>query len=242
MPNLCLASPQALSARGLRKSLGSTRAIDGVDLEVRAGEVIGLLGANGAGKTTLLHLIAGVLAPDAGTITIAGASDPTRPEVRRALGFAPQSTAVYDELTSAENLAFFGRVHGLSRARLRASVEEGLTFAGLDSRRDERVGTLSGGMKRRLHVACALVHGPSVLLLDEPTVGVDAASRGHLLDGVVALRKRGCAVVYASHHLDEVARICDRAVVLSHGRVMANDRIDRIEVDLEALLRAQGDA
>lgn len=240
--NLCLTLAPALKARGLRKKLGSTAAVAGVDLTVRGGEVVGLLGANGAGKTTLLHLLAGVLAPDAGTIEIAGASDPTRPRTRRALGFAPQATAVYDELTAAENLRFFGSVHGLGRSALRARVEHGLAFAGLVDRRDDRVGTYSGGMKRRLHVACALVHEPALLLLDEPTVGVDAASRGHLLDGVTALREQGCAVIYASHHLDEVARVCDRVVVLSKGRVIAEDRLDAIHLDLEALLCAEGAA
>jgi ABC-2 type transport system ATP-binding protein len=237
--NSCLSLPPALFARGLHKRLGTTAAVAGVDLSVRRGEVIGLLGANGAGKTTLLHLIAGILAPDAGSIEIAGEADPTKPRVRRALGFAPQATAVYDELSSVENLHFFGSVHGLSRATLKTRIEHGLAFAGLLDRRDDRVGTFSGGLKRRLHVACALVHSPALLLLDEPTVGVDAASRGHLLDGVAALRKEGCAVIYASHHLDEVARVCDRVVVLSHGKVIAEDRLDRIDVDLEALLRTE---
>jgi ABC-2 type transport system ATP-binding protein len=242
LSNLCLSLPPALRAVGLRKRLGSTTAVDGVDLCVRRGEVIGLLGANGAGKTTLLHLIAGILGPDAGRIEIAGASDPTKPQVRRALGFAPQATAVYDELSSAENLHFFGSVQGLSRAALKERVEHGLAFAGLLDRRNDRVGTFSGGLKRRLHVACALVHSPALLLLDEPTVGVDAASRGHLLDGVAALRKDGCAVIYASHHLDEVARVCDRVVVLSHGKVIAEDSLDNIHVDLEALLRTESSA
>lgn len=239
---LCLSSRPALFARRLRKRLGSTAAVDGVDLSVRRGEVVGLLGANGAGKTTLLHLIAGVLAPDEGTIEIDGVADPTRPATRRALGFAPQATAIYDELTAEENLKFFGSVHGLRGASLRRRVEHGLAFAGLLDRRRDRAGTFSGGMKRRLHVASALVHAPPLLLLDEPTVGVDAASRAHLLDGVAALRDEGAAVIYASHHLDEVARVCDRVVVLAHGRVIAEDRLDRIDLDLESLLRAEASA
>lgn len=242
----------AVRARGLERRLGHNLAVAGVDLDVAPGEVVGLVGPNGAGKTTLLHLLAGLLAPDRGTVAIAGREDPTRPNVRAQLGFAPQATAVYDELSAEENLVFFGRLHGLSGAHLRARVEDCLAFAGLQARRRDRASTFSGGMRRRLHVAAALVHEPAVVLLDEPTVGVDAASRGLLLDGVAALRDRGRAVLYASHHLDEIARVCDRAVVLGAGKVVADDRIDRLlaegiggpsgHVDLEELLRAGGDA
>jgi ABC-2 type transport system ATP-binding protein len=198
-----------------------------------------LLGPNGAGKTTLLHLLAGVLAPDDGSIEVSGEADPTRAATRRKIGFAPQSTAVYDELTASENLVFFARIHGLSSRTLERSVDDALAFAALRDRRDHRVSTFSGGMKRRLHVAAALVHAPALILLDEPTVGVDAASRATLLDGVRALRERGCAVVYASHHLDEIERVCDRAVLLSRGRVVADDTVEKVAaaIDLESTLR-----
>ncbi len=244
---LCPSLTPALLARQLRKRLGSRQsqpAVDGVDLAVHPGEVVGLLGPNGAGKTTLLHLLAGVLAPDEGSIHICGEKDPTRAATRSKLGFAPQSTAVYDELTASENLVFFGRMHALNSSALRQSVDRALAFAALADRRDHRVSTFSGGMKRRLHVAAAIVHAPAVLLLDEPTVGVDASSRATLLDGVRALRDEGCAVVYASHHLDEVQRVCDRAVLLSHGRVVADDAVEKVAaaIDLESTLRSGGDA
>lgn len=233
-----------LVAKSLRRRLGTNVAVDGVDFVAGSGEVVALLGPNGAGKTTLMHLLAGVLAPDEGEVLVDGMRDPTRPSVRTRIGFAPQATAVYDELTAEENLVFFARLHGLSGARLRDRVEHALSFAGLVDRRAHRASTFSGGMRRRLHVASALVHAPSLLLLDEPTVGVDASSRGQLLDGVAALRDQGAAIVYASHHLDEVQRICDRAVVLSHGRVIADAPLDELTrtLDLELLLRGKGDA
>ncbi len=236
----------ALRARGLRKRRGDVRALDAIDLEVDAGEAVGLVGPNGAGKTTLMLVIAGVLAPDEGEVAIAGEVDPTRARVREKLGFAPQSTAVYDDLTVEENLAFFGRLHGLSGAALGAAVDAAVRFARLDERRRARASTLSGGMKRRLHVASAVVHAPRLLLLDEPTVGVDADSRRHLLAGVAELRASGCAIVYASHHLDEVARICDRVVVLAQGRIVASGSPERVAAaaggDLDAAVLALGSA
>ena len=244
MSNLCPITRPSLVAKGLRRRLGANVAVDGVDFAVAPGEVVALLGPNGAGKTTLMHLLAGVLTPEHGVIEVDGQSDPTRPSVRSRIGFAPQSTAVYDELSAEENLVFFARLHGLGGARLKKQVERALAFAGLTDRRGHRASTFSGGMRRRLHVASALVHAPSVVLLDEPTVGVDAASRGQLLDGVHALKAEGAAVVYASHHLDEVERVCDRAVVLSCGRVIADAPIAELgrTLDLEMLLRAKGDA
>jgi len=150
--------PVALAVRGLRKSYGASVAVDGVSFEVRRGETFGLLGPNGAGKTTTILLLVGALRGDAGSIEIDGATDPTRPEVRRRIGVAPQSIALYDPLTAEENLAFFGRIHGLAGAALADRVAYGLGFAGLADRARERVGTFSGGMKRRLNVACALLH------------------------------------------------------------------------------------
>ncbi len=222
----------ALTVEGLEKRLGDTQAVAGIDLGVARGEVVGLLGPNGAGKTTLLHLCAGLLAPDRGCITIAGQRDPRRPNARALLGFAPQSTALYDELSVEENLSFFGRIHGLAGARLEVAVEEGLAMSRLGERRRARVGTLSGGMRRRLHVATAVVHAPALLLLDEPTVGVDPDSRSHILSVIERLKSRGVAVVYASHHLDEIARLSDRVLFLAQGRVH-QEETDKSSAELE---------
>jgi len=163
----------------------------------------------------------GLLDPDEGVVDVDGRGSPRNPEVRRLLGVAPQSIALYDALTPEENLRFFGRVQGLSGKVLRDRVEWALSFAALADRRRDRSGDLSGGMKRRLNLAAALVHDPSLLLLDEPTVGVDPQSRNAILDRVMELRTADRAVVYTTHYMDEAARICDRIAIVDAGRVLA---------------------
>ena len=210
----------ALAAVGVSKRLGTTLALRGVDVAVVPGEVVALRGPNGAGKTTLLHVLAGLLRPDDGTVIVDGAEDPTRPAVRARIGFAPQPTALYDDLSVAENLAFFATLHGVPRAARPAAVARGLAFARLEARTAARAGTLSGGMRRRLHVAAAVVHAPAVLLLDEPTVGVDGASCAHLLAAVAALRDAGTAVVWSTHDDGPVAVLGARVVRLERGRAV----------------------
>jgi ABC-2 type transport system ATP-binding protein len=210
-----------LSLRDLRKRFGDRVAVDGLSLEVHRGEILGLLGPNGAGKSTTIHMAVGLLDPDEGVVDVDGRGSPRNPEVRRLLGVAPQSIALYDALTPEENLRFFGRVQGLSGKVLRDRVEWALSFAALADRRRDRSGDLSGGMKRRLNLAAALVHDPSLLLLDEPTVGVDPQSRNAILDRVMELRTADRAVVYTTHYMDEAARICDRIAIVDAGRVLA---------------------
>jgi ABC-2 type transport system ATP-binding protein len=206
---------------GLRKSYGPLVAVDGVSLEVRPGETFGLLGPNGAGKTTLLHLLGGALAPDGGTLDIAGAGSPADPAVRRRIGVAPQVSALYGPLTGEENVRFFGRLQGLAGEALARRTAEVLDRAGLADRRRDRVDTYSGGMKRRLNLACALVHDPPLLLLDEPTVGVDPQSRNRIFEDVERLRREGRCVVYTTHYMEEAQRLCDRVAILDRGRVLA---------------------
>jgi ABC-2 type transport system ATP-binding protein len=210
-----------LSLRDLRKRFGDRLAVDGLSLEVHRGEILGLLGPNGAGKSTTIHMAVGLLDPDEGEVDIDGRGSPRNPEVRRLLGVAPQSIALYDALTPEENLRFFGRVQGLSGRALTERVEWALSFAALSDRRGDRSGELSGGMKRRLNLAAALVHDPALILLDEPTVGVDPQSRNAILDRVVELRTADRAVVYTTHYMDEAARICDRIAIVDGGRVLA---------------------
>jgi ABC-2 type transport system ATP-binding protein len=210
----------------LRKAYGPVVAVDGISFEIRQGETFGLLGPNGAGKTTTIHLLTGALGPDAGTIQINGVADPTRLEVRRSIGFAPQALALYDELTGEENLTFFARLYGLSGARLRERVEWGLAFGGLADRRADRTRTYSGGMKRRLNLACALVHDPAVVFLDEPTAGVDPQSRNHIFEGIEALAAEGRTILYTTHYMEEAQRLCDRVAIMDRGHILALDTVE----------------
>ncbi len=217
----------AVRADGLRKSYGSTVAVDGVGLEIGAGEIFGLLGPNGAGKSTTIGMLSGLLEPDAGRAEIAG-GDPARSESRRRLGVAPQSLAVYPDLTAAENLRFFGRLYGLAGGRLRERVGWALELAGLVERRSDRVATYSGGMQRRLNLACALVHDPEVLFLDEPTAGVDPQSRNAIFEQIERLRAAKKTVLYTTHYMEEAQRLCDRVAILDHGKVLAEGTVDEL--------------
>ncbi|MBL8141922.1 MAG: ABC transporter ATP-binding protein [Acidobacteria bacterium] len=222
-----------LTLSNVRKSYGDLVAVDGLSLTVAEGEIFGLLGPNGAGKSTTVHMAVGLLPPDAGTVTIGDLGPPTHADVRRMLGVAPQALALYDELTGDENLRFLGQMYGLSGARLSARVDAVLALVGLTDRRRDRASTYSGGMKRRLNLAAALVHEPRLLLLDEPTVGVDPQSRNAILDQILALRAAGHTIVYTTHYMEEAARLCDRVGIVDHGKLLAVDTV-------EGLIRAHG--
>jgi ABC-2 type transport system ATP-binding protein len=217
-----------IRARDLRKSYANVQAVDGVSLELVAGETFGLLGPNGAGKTTTIHMLIGALRPDHGEVTINGATDPTRADVRRHLGVAPQIESLYEELSAAENLAFFGRLYGLVGMRLKERVNWCLGLAGLTDRAGDRVKTYSGGMKRRLNLACALVHDPPVLLFDEPTAGVDPQSRNHLLDAIEGFARAGRTILYTTHYMEEAERLCDRVAIMDQGKILALDTVDEL--------------
>lgn len=216
-----------IEATALRKRFGSTEAVCGLDLAVARGETFGLLGPNGAGKSTTIHMLVGALVPDTGDVRIDGRRA-TDPEVRRSIGIAPQELAIYDELTAEENLAFFARVFGIRGERLRERVQWGLEFARLVDRRRDRARSFSGGMKRRLNLACAAVHGPSVLLCDEPSVGVDPQSRNHLFEAIERLASEGCTILYTTHYMEEAARLCDRVGIMDRGRMLAVDTVDAL--------------
>ncbi len=217
-----------IEVRELRKSYGALVAVDGVSFDIARGEAFGLLGPNGAGKTTTISMIVGVLRPDAGHIRIDAGADPSRPEIRKKLGVAPQAVALYDSLTGAENLAFFGRLYGLAGADLKARVDWALDFAGLADRRADPVKAYSGGMQRRLNLACALVHDPPVLLLDEPTVGVDPQSRNHIFESIESLRKQGRTILYTTHYMEEAERLCDRVAIMDQGKILDVDKVERL--------------
>lgn len=211
---------------GLSKSYGPIRAVDGVSFEVREGETLGLLGPNGAGKSTTIGVIVGAIRPDAGSVRIGGDRGANALAVRKGIGVAPQSLALYDDLTAAENLAFFGKIYGLAGRRLSERVDWALDFAGLDDRRASRVSTFSGGMKRRLNMAVALVHDPVVVVFDEPTVGIDPQSRNHIFECIERLKKDGRTILYTTHYMEEAQRLCDRVAIMDHGRLLDIDTVD----------------
>jgi ABC-2 type transport system ATP-binding protein len=213
----------AISVEGLRVVFGARTALDGLQFEVAAGEVVGLLGPNGAGKTTALSVLATLIPPAAGTAHVAGhAITREAVAVRRAIGYVPQSIAIYPTLTARENAVFFGRAAGLSAREAARAAAEALELMGLDARADEAAGTFSGGMQRRLNLACGLLSAPRVLLLDEPTVGVDPQSRERIFAAVRAQAQAGVAVLYSTHYMEEAERICDRVVLIDEGRVVAS--------------------
>jgi ABC-2 type transport system ATP-binding protein len=221
-----LTEAAVLRLEAVHKRYGDVLAVDGLDLEVRAGEILGLLGPNGAGKTTTVAIATGLLMPDAGRVDVAGLGSPARPEARRRLGVAPQALALYETLTGAENLAFFGSLHGLSGRDLDERVGGALAFVGLSERGGARVATYSGGMKRRLNLAAALVHDPLLVLLDEPTAGVDPQSRNLVFENVLELRHRGRAILYTTHYMEEAARLCDRVAIVDRGRLLAEGTVE----------------
>jgi ABC-2 type transport system ATP-binding protein len=210
----------------LHKSFGQLHAVRGINLEIRAGETFGLLGANGAGKSTTINLLAGLLQPDSGRVVIDGSTDPTRREVRRKIGIAPQSLALYEDLSAEENIRFLGQLYGLAGAKLKERIEYALGLAGLVDRRKDLVGQFSGGMKRRLNLAAALVHEPKVLFLDEPTVGVDPQSRNRLFDNIRELAQQGITILYTTHYMEEAERLCDRVAIIDQGQILALDRVE----------------
>lgn len=210
----------------LRKSYGSLIAVNDVSFEVGKGETFGLLGPNGAGKTTTIHMMAGALKPDSGAISIDGLDDPMLPEVRKRIGVAPQALSLYDQLTGEENVAFFGKLYGLNGADLNERAEWALDFTGLTDRRHDRLHTYSGGMQRRLNLACAIVHDPPVIYLDEPTAGVDPQSRNHLYEKIEELADQGRTILYTTHYMEEAQRLCDRVAIMDQGAILALDSVN----------------
>jgi ABC-2 type transport system ATP-binding protein len=221
-----------LSISGVSKSYGNHLAVDDLSLEVQPGTVVGFLGPNGAGKTTTISMITGLISPDKGTITLLDGA-PHEPDSRKHLGVAPQSLALYEALTAQDNLRFFGKMYGLKGKSLTSAVADALELTDLTDRKDDRVEAFSGGMKRRLNLAVAMIHKPKLLLLDEPTVGVDPQSRNALLDSVLKLRDEGHTIIYTTHYMEEAQKICDKVIIMDKGKLLA-------EGSLAGLLREHG--
>ena len=215
-----------LEVKALRKSYGKVVALDGVSLCVGESETVGLLGPNGAGKTTTVSIIAGLLRADSGEVLIAGSplrgdTDP----IKRKIGLVPQEMALYDELSALDNLSLFAALYQLDRVTTKRAIAEALDLVELANRGRDKVGTFSGGMKRRLNLAAALLHDPQILLLDEPTVGVDPQSRNAIFDNLETLKRRGKTLIYTTHYMEEAERLCDRIIIIDHGRVIADDTL-----------------
>jgi ABC-2 type transport system ATP-binding protein len=206
-----------LEVRGLGKDYGARVAVAALDLTVSAGEIVGLLGPNGAGKTTAISMISGVITPTRGTVALDGG--------RAALGIVPQDLAIYDPLSATENREFFGALYGLRGALLRERIAWALGVAGLADRAGEPAAKFSGGMKRRLNLAAGLLHRPRLLILDEPTVGVDPQSRNHIFETLRTLRAEGTTIVYTSHYMEEVEALCDRVAIMDAGKVIAQGTV-----------------
>jgi len=219
-----------LRLTNLRKSYGSEPAVDGLTLDIPRGSIFGFLGPNGAGKTTTINLCVGLLRPTSGTIDLDGLGSPDEPAVRMQIGVAPQAIALYDTLTALENLNVFGKLYGLSPAIISERSAELLDSVGLSDRARDRVGTFSGGMKRRLNLAAALIHDPPLVMLDEPTAGVDPQSRNAILETVRSQRDRGKTIVYTTHYMEEAQRLCDQVAIIDRGRLLAKDTVDNLIV------------
>lgn len=211
-----------LKCDGLVKSFGDRRAVDGVGFEIAAGETYGLLGPNGAGKTTTISMICGLLHKDAGSVIVDGQPiEVNSVAARQALGYVPQDLAIYPNLTARENLEFFARLYGMRGDGIKMAVDRVLDLTGLTERGKDRAEEFSGGMKRRLNIGIGLLHGPKLLMLDEPTVGVDPQSRNAILDSVAALGTEGLAVLYTTHYMEEAERLCNRVAIIDDGRLVA---------------------
>jgi ABC-2 type transport system ATP-binding protein len=211
-----------LEARGLEKSFGDLKAVNGASFHIAPGETYGLLGPNGAGKTTAISMIAGLLEIDGGEVRINGEVMTPRSIAPKAhLGLVPQDLAIYPDLTASENMTFFGRLYGMPKEALKARVAQVLEVVGLSDRATDVTKEFSGGMKRRLNIAIGLLHSPQLLILDEPTVGVDPQSRNAILEAVEQLSSEGMAVLYTTHYMEEAERLCDRVGIIDQGQIKA---------------------
>ncbi|WP_078552333.1 ABC transporter ATP-binding protein [Bacillus alkalicellulosilyticus] len=220
-----------LETEGLKKVFKGKTAVDGVSLYLDKGESVGLLGPNGAGKSTTISMISSLIKPTSGDVKIKGQSIRKDPGIiRSVLGVVPQEIALYEELTAYENLKFFGKIYGLKGKQLEAKIQDVLEVVGLKDRQKEIVKTYSGGMQRRINMAAAMLHEPEILIMDEPTVGIDPQSRTHILDTVRNLnQEKGLTVLYTSHYMEEVERLCDRVYIMDHGQVIASGTKDELK-------------
>jgi ABC-2 type transport system ATP-binding protein len=222
--------------KNLVKRFNDNIAVDNVNISIKEGEIFGLLGPNGAGKTTIINTIIGLTKIDGGDIRVFGKNMKTHEmEIKKQIGIVPQDIALYEDMTALENITFFARLYGLRDGVLKDRVEEALNFTGLWDRKKDMTKKFSGGMKRRLNIACAIVHQPKLIIMDEPTVGIDPQSRNHILESVKKLNEMGSTIIYTSHYMEEVEELCSYITIMDHGKVMAKGTKD----ELKSLISAE---
>jgi len=232
-----------IEVKQLTKSYGSFVAVDNIEFVAKSGEIFGLLGPNGAGKSTTINCISGLVTATEGSVNINGFNISAQTiKAKQSLGLVPQELALYEDLSAHENLLFWGSAYGLTGHELETRIQKVLTEVGLESRQKEAVKQFSGGMKRRLNFACAILHKPAALLLDEPTVGVDPQSREHLLNAILELKKLGTAVIYTTHYMEEAERLCDNLAIIDKGKIIASGTVNdlRAQVGERDLITIKG--
>ncbi len=223
-----------LAVQDLRKSFGQFEAVKGVSFSVKKGESYGLLGPNGAGKSTTINMITGLFPPTSGTIFLNDINVVKNPkQAQKWIGVVPQEIALYQEMSARENLKFWGRLYDLSGKELNKKVDEVLEIIGLTDRAKDKVGTFSGGMKRRVNIGAAILHQPQILIMDEPTVGIDPQSRNHILETVKRLNEEGMTIIYTSHYMEEVEYLCERIGIIDHGEVIASGTLHELREKME---------
>jgi ABC-2 type transport system ATP-binding protein len=222
-----------LEVSGLTRRYGERLAVNSISFRVQSGECVGLLGPNGAGKTSTLAMLSGIAVPDAGQIKVSGAQQggPDSLALKRSVGLVPQDLALFDELSARFNLELFGGLQRLSGSVLQERVKASLSLVGLADRAGDLVKTFSGGMKRRLNIAGALLHDPELLLLDEPTVGVDPQSRNAIFDNLEELKRAGKTLLYTTHYMEEAERLCDRVLIMDHGSILADATVQQLKAE-----------
>lgn len=219
-----------LEIKNLTKKFGDFIAVDNMSLSVVEGEIFGFLGANGAGKSTTINMVAGLLRVDEGTIEILGKNSSRHSRFAKMnIGIVPQDIAIYEDMTAYENVKFFAGLYGLRGAELQDRVEEALEFVGLSDKQKSYPKSFSGGMKRRLNIACAIAHRPKLIIMDEPTVGIDPQSRNYILTSVRKLNEMGCTIIYTSHYMEEVEEICTKIAIIDHGKIIAEGTKEQLK-------------
>jgi ABC-2 type transport system ATP-binding protein len=219
-----------ITVTNLTKRYDTVQALKGISFSIKKGEFYGLLGPNGAGKTTTISIMSTILEPDQGNVTIAGFDLKKNPtECKKAIGVVPQELALYNELSAYDNLMFWGSLYGVSKTDLKIAIDETLKLFGLYDRRNDKVKTYSGGMKRRINIASALLHKPEILFMDEPTVGIDPQSRNLIFEVVEKLHKQGMTIVYTTHYMEEAEKFCDRIAILDNGQIIAQGTLEELK-------------